>query len=233
MLKSFPDNFRALVIGASGGIGGAIHAALETDSACARVDALSRKTHPGFDLTDETSIEAAAKTLSDSDPFSLIVDCTGILDTSFDRPEKALKDITPGAFAENFAVNATGPALLFKHLSPLLAREGKCAFATLSARVGSIGDNGLGGWYGYRAAKAALNQIVRCAAIEIGRKLPQSVCLALHPGTIESALTRPHAGGRFTHSAEEAAANLLGVIDKAGPEQSGSFLAYDGSTIPF
>ena len=144
-----------------------------------------------------------------------------------------MASIDPQVMARVFAVNALGSALVLKHVSPKLTPSGRSVFATLSARLASIGDNGLGGWTSYRASKAALNQIIRCAAIELSRKRKQSVVVGLHPGTVETDMTRKFARGRYTASADEAAAQLLAVLDGLGPADSGGFFDYDGKTIPF
>lgn len=163
--------------------------------------------------------------------FHLIFDATGTLTIDGHGPEKSLAALDPGRMAKAFAINTIGPALLFKHFAPLLPIEGKSVFATLSARVGSISDNQLGGWYAYRASKAALNQIVKNAAIEIARKRPGAICLALHPGTVETSLSRSYSRNRYTHSPQEAAQQLLEVLDNATSDKTGTFLAYDGSPI--
>ncbi len=233
-MNSLKDGFAALVIGSSGGIGAALVDALDAMPRCREVLCLSRASHPSFDLTDESSIGVIAdEWKSAGRKFDLVFDATGALTIEGEGPEKSLAALNGATMARAFAINVIGPALLLKHFAPLLPAGTKSVFATLSARVGSIGDNQLGGWYSYRASKAALNQIVKTGAIEIARKLPDAVCLALHPGTVETPLTQAFARGRFTHSPREAARNLLGVIDQAGPEQSGSFLAYDGSVIPW
>jgi NAD(P)-dependent dehydrogenase (short-subunit alcohol dehydrogenase family) len=219
---------RALVVGESGGIGAAVAAALAVRGAA--VAGLSRR-RDGLELTDEASVARAAAGLAG--PFDLIFDATGALEIDGRGPEKSLAAIDPAAMAAQFSVNAIGPALLLKHLHPLLAARGRCAFATLSARVGSIGDNRLGGWIGYRAAKAALNQIVRTAAIEIARKRPEAVVVALHPGTVATALTARYAGGRPTVAPDAAAANLLAVLDRLTPADSGGFFAWDGAAVPW
>jgi NAD(P)-dependent dehydrogenase (short-subunit alcohol dehydrogenase family) len=219
---------RALVIGASGGIGGALVAALEHRGVS--VEGLSRRSD-GLDLTDELSIAAAVDRLAA--PFDLILDATGALEIGGCGPEKCIGAIDPGAMAAQFAVNAIGPALLLKHFHVLLPRAGRSVFATLSARVGSIGDNRLGGWISYRAAKAALNQIVRTSAIEIARKRPDAIVVALHPGTVRTPLTERHAGRHPTVSPEAAAANLLAVIDRLSPAETGGFFAWDGQPIPW
>jgi len=149
-------------------------------------------------------------------------------------PERALRQIDPAHMARAFALNAIGPALLMKHFLPRLPRAGRAVFATLSARVGSIGDNRLGGWYSYRASKAALNQLVRTAAIELARTHPEAVCVALHPGTADTALSRPFARrGLDVVSPGAAALRLLAVLGALAPSDSGSFLDYRGQRLPF
>ena len=219
---------KALVIGASGGIGGALAAALDVRDAS--VIGLSRR-NDGLDLTDEASIAAVAGRMEG--PVDLILDATGALEIGGRGPEKTIAGIDPAAMAAQFAVNAIGPALLLKHFHGFLPREGRGVFATLSARVGSIGDNRLGGWISYRAAKTALNQIVRTSAIEIARKQPEAVVVALHPGTVRTALTERYAGGHPTVAPEAAAANLLAVIDRLTPAETGGFFAWDGQRIPW
>ena len=223
-----PTSEKALVIGATGGIGAALTRALEAGGAS--VTPLSRS-GDGFDLTDETSIARAAEALDG--PFDLIFDATGALVIDGAAPEKTIAVIDPAAMAAQFALNAIGPALLLKHLHPLLPTDRRAVFVTLSARVGSIGDNGLGGWISYRAAKSALNQIVRTAAIEIARRRPEAVVAALHPGTVRTDLTSKYAGRHPTVSPDEAAANLLAVIADLTPENTGGFFAWDGKPIPW
>lgn len=219
---------RALVIGDTGGIGAAVKAAL-----AARGDeavGVSRR-RDGLDLTREPTIAAAAARLSG--PFDLIFGATGALAVDGCGPEKTIAALDPAAMAAQFAANAVGPALLLKHLHPLLPGTGRAVFAVLSARIGSIGDNRLGGWIGHRAAKAALNQIVRTAAIEIARKRPEAILVALHPGTVDTPLSRPYRGNRAVVSPAEAAANLLAVIDGLTPADNGGFFAWDGAPVPW
>ena len=149
-------------------------------------------------------------------------------------PEKSWRQIDPAHMATAFAVNAIGPALLLKHFLPLLAQEGRAVFATLSAKVGSIGDNRLGGWYSYRASKAALNQIVRTAAVELARRQRESICVALHPGTVSSRMTRPfRKDGLDVASPEAAAIRLLAVVDRLQAADNGGFLDYKGQPLPW
>ena len=221
------------MFGAGGGIGRAFQRALEAEPTCGEVIGLSRSSEPHFDLLDEGSVERAAAAVTVGGPVHLMIDATGILHDAAMQPEKSISAVEPETIARAFAVNATGPLLLLKHFHRLLPREGRSVFATLSARVGSIGDNRLGGWYGYRASKAALDMVLRTAAIEIARKWPDAVCLALHPGTVRTKLSDPFSGDRERFEPEQAAAMLLNVIDEADSARTGSFLAYDGSEIPW
>lgn len=231
-MHSLKQDYRALIIGASGGIGGALVQALKTDPACAAVMTLARRDDPGFDVTDEAAVvHAAARIGEEVDSLDLIFNATGALTIGGVGPEKALRAIDPAAMRRQFELNAIGPALLLKHFTALLPRDRRSLFASLSARVGSIGDNRLGGWISYRAAKAAQNQIVHTAAIEIARTRPLAVVTALHPGTVETGLSAGYRGNHDAVSPDEAAANLLTVLDRLQPEQSGGFFAYDGSAI--
>lgn len=211
---------KALVIGASGGIGREVVAALEARGT--DVTALSRSGE-GLDVTDGDSVEKVLGAVAG--PFDLVFVAVGVLGV----PEKSIGAIEPQAMAEVMAVNAIGPALVLRYMPRLLAKDGTCA--VLSARVGSIGDNRIGGWYSYRASKAALNQIVHGAAIELGRSHKQSVVVALHPGTVETPFTAEYVGRHKTVPADEAAAHLLAVIDRLGPDQSGGFFDYAGEEI--
>ena len=219
---------RALVVGASGGIGSAMATALEARGV--EVARLSRR-DDGLDVTDEASVEAAVGVLEPA--FDLILVATGALVVDGHEPEKTVRAITARGLADQFAVNAIGPALVLKHALRLLPRDRRAVFAALSARVGSIGDNEIGGWHSYRAAKAALNQILHGAAIELRRTHPEAVVLALHPGTVATEFTARYAGRHRTVPPEEAAANLLSVIEGATPEASGGFRDYAGREIPW
>ncbi len=219
---------RAVIIGASGGIGAALAARLAGQGA--ELALFSRSEH-GFDLTDEASVAGHLAGLSGT--YDLIFVATGALELNGVPPEKTLRALDPGALAAQFALNATGPALVLKHALRLLPKERPARFAALSARVGSIGDNGLGGWYGYRAAKAALNQLIHTAAIEISRSHPQSVVVTLHPGTVATPLTAKYAGSYKTIPPEQAAANLLSVLERLTPEDSGGFFDWQGKRIPW
>ena len=231
----FPDGGLAVVIGASGAIGGALEARLRADPRFADVLGLSRDGRPSLDLLDEASIAAAASAIAErSLDLRLVIDATGFLHGDGVMPEKSLRALDPARLAHAFAVNAIGPALLMKHLLPLLPRTGKVAFATISARVASLGENRLGGWYGYRAAKVALNQLVRTAAAEIGRGRREAVVVTLHPGHVESRLSAPFgSGGQPTLSPDEAAGKLLAALDGLTPADSGGFFDQEGRAIPW
>lgn len=218
----------ALVIGASGGIGRAVADALEASSAS--VVRLSRS-GDGLDITREGSVQTCLSAIEGA--FDLIFVATGALEIDGHAPEKTLKSVNAEAMARQFAVNAIGPALVLKHSQSLIPRDRRAVFAVLSARVGSIGDNGLGGWYSYRAAKAAVNQIVHTAAIEMRRTHPHSICAALHPGTVETAFTRDYLGRHPAVTPPVAAANLLSVVDGLTTDQSGGFFDWAGKEVPW
>ncbi|MFO8150471.1 MAG: SDR family oxidoreductase [Trueperaceae bacterium] len=231
----FPEGGLAVVVGASGAIGGALEARLRDDPRFADVVGLSRSSTPALDLLDEASVAAAVSAISERGlEVRLVIDATGFLHGDGVMPEKSLRALDPAQLANAFAVNAIGPALLMKHLLPLLPRTGKSAFATISARVASLSENRLGGWYGYRASKTALNQFLRTAAAEIGRGKREAVLVALHPGHVESRLSAPFgSGGQPTLSADEAAAKLLAVLDGLTPAESGGFFDQEGQPIPW
>lgn len=220
-----PVSFQsALIIGASGGIGAALTRRLGR-----RATTLSRR-DDGFDIAYEASVAGAAEALAGRQ-FDLIIVASGVLEGAGAPPEKSFAALSAEAMARVITVNAIGPALVVKHFSPLLAPKSPSVMAFLSARVGSIGDNRLGGWMSYRASKAALNQIVRCASIELKRTRPAAVALALHPGTIETPLTEKYAGGRYTATPDDCARQLLDLCQTASPDMSGRFFAYDGAEI--
>jgi NAD(P)-dependent dehydrogenase (short-subunit alcohol dehydrogenase family) len=232
----------AVVIGASGGIGRALVAGLVGRGTYGSVFALSRSGTDApalaeagsIDLTDEASVRAAAERVGQRGPVGLILVATGLLHGPGVAPEKAIRALDPAAMATVFAVNTIGPALAAKHFLPLMPRAGRSVFAALSARVGSIEDNRLGGWYAYRASKAALNQILRTLAIEVRRTHPDAIVAGLHPGTVTTALSEPfrpdpNTPGLFTP--EISAAHLLQVVDGLGPEDTGRVFAWDGTRI--
>ena len=235
LLNSFSTSGLAVVIGASGGLGDGLVRALQTERCFDQVLGFSRSSAPRLDLLDESSIANCAATVAQTGlPLRLLFDATGMLHSPTGQPEKGLQQLDPTHMADAFAINAIGPALLMKHFLPLLPREGKSVFARLSAKVGSIGDNQLGGWYSYRASKAACNQLVHTAAIELRRRQPHALCVSLHPGTVDTALSRPFAkSGLSVVTADTAARRLLCVIDKLGPADSGGFFNHDASVLPW
>jgi len=215
---------RSLVIGSSGGIGQALVRALKKQGS--DVTGLSRR-EDGFDLLCEDSIADAFARLVGS--YDLVLVATGALEIDGIGPEKSLRHITAENLAAQFALNAVGPALVLKCALSHMPRDRRCVFAALSARVGSIGDNRLGGWYSYRAAKAALNQLIHTAAIEVKRSHKQGICVALHPGTVATNLSEKFA--RETVSPDHAAANLLRVIEGLSSADSGGFFDWAGKRI--
>lgn len=217
---------RALVIGASGGIGQALCAEMKQQGW--QVTGLSRSAD-GLDVTDEGSVSHHLGALEG--PFDRIIIASGALEIAGYRPEKALKHLSSEGMALQFALNTIGPALVMKHAVALLPRDAPCVMAALSARVGSIGDNRAGGWHSYRASKAALNQIIRGAAIELGRTHRQSICVALHPGTVATPFTEKYLGRHPAVAPREAAANLIRVMDGLTPEQSGQFFDWAGKVV--
>lgn len=225
----------AVVIGSAGGIGAAMVEALGQGGAFNEVIGFSRASRPGIDLLDEESIVRAADTVSArQSELRLVFDATGFLHGGGFTPEKSLTALTPEHMAHSFAVNAIGPALLMKQFLPLLPKQGKSIFATLSAKVGSIGDNRLGGWYSYRASKAALNQLVHTAAIELARRRPEAVCVALHPGTVDTGLSSDFAKtGLNARQPAEAAALLIGTLDRLTSTGTGGFFDYNGNHLPW
>ena len=218
----------ALVIGNTGGIGRQIEEALIARGVA--VSGLSRS-RDELDVTDEASVAGVLGQVTG--PVDLVFVATGALELDGRGPEKAIREITGEALMAQMALNALGPMLVLKHALPLLPRDRRAVFAALSARVGSIGDNRLGGWYSYRASKAALNQLIHGAAVELARTRPEAIAVCLHPGTVATALTAKYAGGHPTVPPEEAAENLLSVIDGLTPVQSGGFFDYAGREIPW
>jgi NAD(P)-dependent dehydrogenase (short-subunit alcohol dehydrogenase family) len=237
----------AVVLGATGGVGQALVARLRQDGRHGHVVALSRRqpdawtngpaqTWLAADLLDEASLAAAAARIADLGAPSRIIVATGLLSGDGLTPEKSMRALNADALTRLFQVNAIGPALAAKHLLPLAPREQAGVFAVLSARVGSIADNALGGWYGYRASKAALNMILRTAAIEHRRSHPLGVCVAIHPGAVETGLSAPFLSGAARgrgFAPPEAADHILRVLDGLGPEANGGFYAWDGTQIPW
>jgi len=216
----------ALIIGASGGIGQAVGAALSARGVT--VTGLSRSGE-GLDVTDPASVDRVLG--GREGPFDLIFVATGALELNGRGPEKALGQLSAEAMVDQFRTNCVGPALILRHAPRLLPRDRRCVFAALSARVGSIGDNRKGGWYSYRTAKAALNQVLHTGAIELARSHRRAICVALHPGTVDTALTGKYAKGHPTVPPGEAARNLLDVIDGLTPGDSGRFFDWRGERV--
>ena len=219
---------RALVIGASGGIGSALSAAIAAKGSA--VTGVSRS-RDGLDLTDEASIARVLGALEGS--FDTVIVATGALELGAHKPEKSLRTANAEALAAQFALNATGPLLVLKHAVRLMPRDKPVRFAALSARVGSISDNAVGGWYSYRAAKAALNQLIHTAAIEIARSHPLSVVVTLHPGTVDTGLTANYRGGHAAMPTSVAAEHLLTVLNQLTPAQTGQFFDWQGAQVPW
>jgi NAD(P)-dependent dehydrogenase (short-subunit alcohol dehydrogenase family) len=232
MMPSLPDPFHALVIGASGTIGAAFVDLLTNSPRCGSVTALHRQSTPALDFADEDSIARAAAALADGPRFHLVINAAGLLHTADFMPEKRLGDLDYAQMQATFQANTFGPALVLRHFVPLLHRE-RAIMAMLSAKVGSIGDNRLGGWYSYRASKAALNMMIKTAAIEVARTQPNTVLVALHPGTVNSRLSQPFRGETIGRPANVAAADMLRVLDALTPADSGAFRSYDGATLPW
>jgi NAD(P)-dependent dehydrogenase (short-subunit alcohol dehydrogenase family) len=232
MMNSLPFAYRALVVGASGALGQAFVSLLHKDPRCAHVQAVSRQSQPGLDLLNEASIQSCADALAGAGPFHLVIDATGALTLGERGPEKRLGELNAEHLLGSMHLNAVGPALLLKHFTPLLAVGQRVIWAKLSARVGSIEDNHKGGWYGYRAAKAALNMLLQTACIEISRRRPMVVVVALQPGTVRSALSQPFAGTEAM-APEESAQRLLTVLDSLLPTGRLQFMDHSGRPVPW
>ena len=230
---------QAIVVGASGGIGKALCRRLSASRA--QVHALSRRPpdtpHDRWqpiDLEAPDTIAAAFTALQLTAPIDRLWVATGMLHDAHQQPERALKQLEATALSRSFAINAIGPALVLAAAAPHLASDARAA--ALSARVGSISDNRLGGWYGYRASKAALNQLWRTAAIELTRTRPATVCVTMHPGTVATGMSAPFQRGVPTEQlfdADRAAAQLIDVLDTLGPGDSGNCFDWAGEAISF
>lgn len=221
-----PSRFfmKTAIIGASGGIGRALADALEEEGAVVR-----RFSRPELDLLDEATVAAAAAAAGAPE---LVIVATGILHDGDDGPEKSIAALDPAWLARQYAINTIGPALVAKHFLPIMPKQGRSVLAFLSARVGSISDNRLGGWYGYRASKAALNQLIRTLAIEDKRRNERGIVVGLHPGTVDTRLSKPfQQAGRDLFKPDRAAVQLLDVIDGLKPQDSGRLFAWDGAEI--
>jgi NAD(P)-dependent dehydrogenase (short-subunit alcohol dehydrogenase family) len=257
MFESLPTGGNVLIQGASRGIGlefvrqclastrvGHVIATCRSPAGAHTLATLvssagGRLTVLPLDVTDEASVTAAAQAAAQTVPcLHLIVNCAGVLHdvTSNLRPEKRLADVSADALARAFAVNAIGPLLVARHFEPLLAHPERAVFASISARVGSIEDNRLGGWYAYRGSKAAQNMYTRTLAIEWARSRRNVICVALHPGTTDTDLSRPFQANvtpARLFTTEYSVGCLLQVIDRLRPADTGQFFAWDGERIPW
>lgn len=239
-LASLPDDYTAAVFGASGGIGSALVAQLAADPRCVIVRAGSRAAGPtgnekilpfAFDIADPASIARAGEAVGTPD---LVVVATGLLHADGLQPEKSLRSLDASAMERAFTINAIGPAMIARHIFGRANRDSRVVFGALSAKVGSISDNRLGGWYSYRASKAALNQFIRTMSVELARTHPRSICVALHPGTVDTPLSKPFQAGVAADklfSPQRAAQQLLAVLDGLGPDSSGRLIGWDGREI--
>jgi NAD(P)-dependent dehydrogenase (short-subunit alcohol dehydrogenase family) len=234
MMTERPGRPVAVIIGANGDIGNAIAELIEESGRFQAVLRLSRRSQPPIDIKDEPTVREAASHVSSLGVPKLVIVATGFLHGHDTQPEKTWRSLDPQNLAKAFAVNATGPALVMKHFLPLLPKSERSVFAAISAKVGSIGDNGLGGWYSYRASKAALNQLVRTAAIELARSKPGAICVALHPGTVATKLSAPFGKtGLSVQTARAAASAILSCLEKLTPVDSGCLFDRGGDRLPF
>jgi NAD(P)-dependent dehydrogenase (short-subunit alcohol dehydrogenase family) len=224
--------FRALVIGSSGTIGAAFLELLGNNPSCAAVYGIHRNSATPINYEDLGSIEVAAHSMVDQGPFQLIINTIGLLHSEHWMPEKKLADLHAEQLQMLMQINAIGPGLTIKHFSKLLDPAGS-VMATLSAKVGSIEDNRLGGWYSYRASKAALNMLIKTAAIEFGRTMPNTALVALHPGTVNSRLSKPFKGEQIGRPPADAASDMLQVLLSLTKEDSGIFISYAGERLPW
>ncbi len=239
MTSDAPAKGLALVIGSGGGIGAAMLAQLESDANFAQAIGLSRSTEVSVDYLDESSIAKAAQSVASLCAASnlqlrLLVVATGFLHGDQGQPERSFANLDSAYLDHVFKINTLGPALVMKHFLPLLPKTGRCVAGFISAKVGSISDNALGGWYGYRASKAALNQLVKTSAIEMARRNKESVCVSLHPGTVATGLSEPFAKtGLNVRPASTAAAELLAVLAGLQALDTGCLVDYQGQKLPF
>jgi NAD(P)-dependent dehydrogenase (short-subunit alcohol dehydrogenase family) len=220
---------RVVVVGASGGIGRAL-----ADRAEVRGAEVIRLSRPAIDAGDEATIAAAAEAAGGG--LSHVIVATGLLHRGDQGPERDWRQIDADWMLESFRVNTVLPALVAKHFLPRLTRDRTALFAVLTARVGSIGDNRLGGWHSYRASKAATNQLVRTLSVELKRKNPMAAIVALHPGTVDTTMSKPfqrNVAPEKLFTSDQSAAHLWAVMDGLGAEDSGSFRAWDGTKIPW
>ena len=222
-------NGRALIFGASGGIGLAFSKFLENKLGIENVIKLSRSFN-GFEISDEEKILKFSESIEGS--FNLIINAIGVLQTTEIGPEKTINAIKQKSMIDTMTINAIGPALLLKNFSKKLDKTKFSVFVNLSARVGSITDNRLGGWISYRSSKAALNQIIKTSSIEINRKNKNAICVGLHPGTVKTRFTEKFQNTTETISPEESVEMMMKVIESLSVDDNGYCFAYDGKVIP-
>ena len=222
-----------MVLGSSGALGQAFVQLLTADPRCFSVQGFSRSSTPALYLEDEQSIIRCAQDVASGGAVHLVIDATGALVIDGRGPEKRLEDISAESLMRAMQVNAIGPALLMKHWVPLLVKDQRCVFASLSARVGSIEDNHKGGWYSYRASKAALNMLIQSTAIEAYRKRPLAVFAALQPGTVQSRLTQDFVDQASAMAPLDSAARLLQVLENLPSTGRAHFVDYEGRAIPW
>jgi NAD(P)-dependent dehydrogenase (short-subunit alcohol dehydrogenase family) len=245
VLSSISENANVAVVGASGGIGSEFVRQLSSDPRVAQVHAMSRSAREFasdnvlshvLDFDDEETIRAAAIAATSSAPFDVVIVASGLLHDGDTQPEKSMAQIEAFAMLDVMRINTVGPALVAKHFLPLMRRRAKTVFAALSARVGSISDNRLGGWASYRASKAALNMLLKTASIEHARRFPQSVIVGLHPGTVDTELSRPfqrRVPEKQLFTPAYSVSQLLQVIDQRVADESGRCFAWDGQVIEY
>ncbi len=231
-MNSLPEGYRALVLGASGAIGTNFASLLSHDPRCGEVIGLHRNSVPAIDMIDQHSIANAAEFFHGGAPFHLIIHAVGLLHDEDMKPEKKLSDLRADNLMKSFSVNTIGPALVMRYFTPLLSKEGS-RMVFLSAKVGSISDNRLGGWYTYRASKVALNMLVKTASIELKRTSPNAIVVAMHPGTVNSKLSKPFGGESKGRPANVACREMLQSIDAMHLGQSGHFLSYNAQALPW
>ena len=220
---------RALVFGASGGIGQAFSRFLEDKLGSENVVKVSRS-FDGFDISDEEKILKFSESIEGS--FNLIINATGVLQTTEEGPEKTINVVKQKSMIDMMTINAIGPALLLKNFSKKLDKTKFSVFVNLSARVGSITDNRLGGWISYRSSKAALNQIIKTSSIEINRRNKNAICVGLHPGTVKTRFTEKFQNTTETISPEESVEMMMKVVENLSVDDNGYCFAYDGKVIP-
>jgi NAD(P)-dependent dehydrogenase (short-subunit alcohol dehydrogenase family) len=229
-----PNDFHALVIGSTGALGSAFSKYLRLDPRCRSLHELSRETHPDFELSSPDAFVDVVQRMEAPEAFSLVVDASGALSLSGQGPEKSLKALQAAQLRLAMDVNAIGPILMIRALMPRLKQRGPLLYIKLSARVGSISDNRKGGWYGYRASKAALNMMLQCVALEWQRTNPQAQVIALQPGTVRSRLSMDFVqGSTQLLSADESVQSCLIALDKLQVQQGAQFIDFRGASIPW